>query len=739
MKTARLHKNLRRGFVSYVLVLVGGLTLTLLTLSAYQRAVMAQKVQGESQIRVDFADKEDEILRAIVNITPNRAIRAMKSGSTATAEANQLRWQTIFSDALTQANSRTSVSSDVKTAMGATGVIEGNIGDSTLANLNNIFDAIEPEPGYMSTGMNRSLGGGFPVPLEGTSATAGLDDDYPIISSAKAYGALASSGVALPVATYSKWNVIPYPDIRFGYSAPGQPFVAKRNWWAFSLQLGENSQLLKSFSRGDGSVGERDFVLSIYEIPSQLAISAETFASLGMHADGTPWQNTNIEGSVYTTRAEVNSGLHIDRISARRNLTLTSDVTVGDEDLGGNPFEPGVREQFEIDNGKFMPVTMASESGRAAFVPINRGAEFFDRFAHDDPEPNTISPTGWNKYSVGALQCAMRLDVTEVRSTLDPTPTGLRFSYLTGATGGTRKNSYFGLEYSKPALLEDGFSWAANEDGTYNAGSRLVDLAYGPVTVSDGAGNNVTGYVYRRGLTGNIKIDDALFGGPFTGTQQGYFRAPLPFEVKLLHGEKRSICVYPERIPGLVASLGGSSPAYNNSLVVNVDYDLLGSVYKPATDPCGENDYGVLMTECDDLTAFTTGFSLVTNLRLYIGDDFNIVPATTVPAGVTSSPFYPPASLFAPEKRYGTDKDPFRVELFGQVGHLGGDKGGSTTPVHLLDLKLGSETSAAAGNIDVNLSPITHPAELPPITMMNWLVVIEERRKAFYNSDGSAK
>jgi hypothetical protein len=37
----------------------------------------------------------------------------------------------------------------------------------------------------------------------------------------------------------------------------------------------------------------------------------------------------------------------------------------------------------------------------------------------------------------------------------------------------------------------------------------------------------------------------------------------------------------------------------------------------------------------------------------------------------------------------------------------------------------------------VNLRPITHPAELPPVTMMNWLVVIEERRKMFYTGAGA--
>jgi hypothetical protein len=736
MKTARSPRNLRRGFVSYVLVLAAGLTLTLLTLSAYQRALSANKVQSENQIRVDYADKEDEILRAVVNITPNRAIRAMQAGSNASASvSNPLRWQNIFTDALDQANARTSVSTGLKTTMNASNSIEGNIGDSTLTNLGSIFDAIEPESGIVSTGMNRSLGGGFPVPLEGPSAYADMDKIFPIISSVKAYGNLASSGVALPVATYPQWNVVPYPEIRFGYSTPGQPFVAKRNWWAFSLQLGENDQLLKSFSRGDGSVGERDFILSIYEIPSQLAISAETFANLGTHADGTPWQNANIEGGIYTTRAEVNSGLHIDRISARRNLTLGSDVTVGDNALGGNPFTPGVREQFEIDTGTFMPVTLSSESGRAAFLPINRGADFFDRFAHATSETLAISPTTWNNYSVGALQCAMRLDVTGVASPTDPTPTTMRFSWLQGSTGSTRVDRTFPLSYSAAAPLEAGFSTAVAEGGTWNSNGQVVDVAYG-------SGSE---FYYRYGLTGDIPFTDSAFvSGTLTGTQQGYYRPARPFDVKLLHGTKTSICVYPERLPAFVAAISGgaaSAPSINNSLVVNVDYSTSGLNnvnYKPRI-PCTDNDYGVLMTECDDLKTFTKGFSLVTNLRLYIGDDFNITPATTVPAGVTASPFYPPASLFAPEKRYGTDQDPFRVELSGQVGHLGGDTGAAGQPVHLLDMKMGSETSAAAANIDVNLKPITHPAELPPITMMNWLVMIEERRKGFYNSDGTAK
>lgn len=726
MKLAPFPKRFRRGYVSYVLVLSAGVMLTLMMLSAYRRAADAQAVQSETQLRVDYADKEDAVLRAVVNIVPNRAIRAMQHRSnTSGANRDSLRWEEIFSEALDQASGRSSISVEMKNNLGGSDAIVGNAGDSDFTNMQLSFDAIEPEPGYASPGLNRSLGVGFPVPLEtSNNAVATRDATYPIISNDKIYGSLASSDVALPVSEYADMNIIPYPEIRFGYCAPGQPFVAKRNWWAFSMQLGENDQLLSSFGRDGGNVGERDFIISLYEIPSQLAISAEAFTELGVHADGTPWQNTSIEGGVYSTRAEVDSGMHLDRLAARRGLELGNDVTVGDNDLGGNPFTPGVREQFEVTNGSFMPVTMASEAGRAAFVPINRGADYFDRFTHS-PETNTLSSTTWNNYSVGALQCAMRLDITGVKSSTDTTPTALRFQYF---AGGVRQTMEFPLDATGAVPLPSGYVEVADENGSYTF-NELVDVAYGA--------NNQ--YYFRNGVTGRINYNNSTFGDPIVGTRKaGYYRPSPPFEVKLLHGLKPSIAVYPRRFPAFLQSIGADSTEVNHSLVVNVDYTVSGinnPAYKPNI-PCTDNDYAVLLTECDDLTGFTKGFSIVTNLRLYIGDDFNVV-ATTAPAAGLPSPFYPPASLFAPEKRYGTEFDPFKVQIAGQIGHLKGDDGSKTNPVHLLDLKMGSEDAAAAGNIDVNLRPITHPAELPPITMMNWLIVVEERRKMFYAADNN--
>ena len=725
MKITRQSRKLLPGYVSFVIVLSAGLMLTLMTMSAYRNASAAAVVQSETQIKVDYADKEDAVLRAVVNLVPNRAIRAMQHRSNISGvERDSLRWQNIFSEALDQANARTSISATIKGQVGGPKAIVANSGDSALASMDVMFDAIEPEAGYVAPGINRSLGAGFPVPLETANSTvASRDRTYPIITSAKVYGNLAASGVSLPVAQYSTMNVIPYPDIRFGYSAPGQPFVAKRNWWAFSMMIAENDQLLDSFMQGGGNANERDFIVSIYEIPSQLAISAEAFTKLGTHADGTPWQHTNIEGGIYSTRAQVESGMHIDRLSARRGLSLGGDVTIGENQLNGNPFTPGVREQFEVTNGIFMPVTMASEAGRAAFVPINRGNSYFDRFAHT-AETSVLSATTWNDYSVGALQCAMRLDVTAVRSSTDPTPDALRFQYF---KGGVRQTLDIPLNSAPVAGLPPGYVKVANENQSYTF-TQLVDVAYGAPG----------GWAFRTGVTGLITFNNATFGDPLvTVFKGGYFRATYPFELKLLHGTKPSIAVYPERFPAFLAALGADSIAVNNSLVINVDYSTTGinnPNFKPKI-PCTNSDYGVLLTECDDLTAFTKGFSLVTNLRLYIGDEFNVV-ATTPPLGSgLPSPFYPPTSLFAPERRYGTDFDPFKVQIAGQMGHLKGDDGTTNNPVHLLDLKMASETTAAAANIDVNLRPNTHPAELPPITMMNWLVMIEERRKVFYTAN----
>jgi len=528
--------------------------------------------------------------------------------------------------------------------------------------------------------------------------------------------------VDLPVDKYPNLNLIPYPDIRFGYAEPGQPFVAKRNWWAFSLDLADAEDHLTGLDQH-----ERDFVVSIYEIPSQLAISAEAFTILGKHADGTDWANATISGGVFATRAKVEAGMNLERLSGRRGLDVSTEASIGSKTItdgqnGGtsntaNPFAPGVRELYELTNDEFMPLSLASESGRAAFVPISRGVDYFDRFAHL-AETESISDTSWNHYSVGALQCAMHLDITEVVSSTDSTPSELTFQF---AKGGGRETMVVNLRSGPDTNLPPGFIRCATEHDTVTFESP-VDVAYG----KNGQ------FYFQQGVSGEVTFENARFGDPLVGTlKAGYYRPSYPFEVVLLHGMKPSIAVYPERIPDFLNLIGASDLSVNHSLSVNVDY--LGDVMieKPSI-PCTELDYGLVLKECKDFSAFSKGFSLVTNLRLYIADDFNTVAVAPPAESGIPSPFYPPCSLFAPEKRYGGETNPFRLKISGQMGSLAGDRGASGQSVHLLDMVDASEADMAHDKVEVNLAPILHPAALPPITMMNWLVVVEERRAEFY-------
>ncbi len=722
MKTST-RKRWKSGFVSYLLVLSTGAILTSLTIFTYRRAMAGQEVQSQVQLRLDYAEKEEAILRSIVAITPNRAIRAMKHNSNVTGSArNQLRWQNIFTESIALANAGSSISSQVAATLDLGDAKVANFGDSALTDPTRIFNHVGGATNYrtawISGGINRSLGVGYPVPLE-TSESLTITNDrvFPVISNDKVYGSLAQTGVGLPVATYPQFNLLTYPQINFGYARPGDPFVAKRNWWAFSVDVADHDNDLTKLA-----LSKRNYVLSIYEVPSQLAISASSFMSLGKFASGESWQNVTLDGGIFAGKAEVEGETALSALASRRGMTLSEDATIGGQSFNSSPFTPGVRETYQLTEGAFFPVSQASESGRAAFVPINRGKEFFDRFdpTNVNEESNAVSATTWNNYSVGALQCAMQLDIIGVTSASNKMPTVLRFSFM---KDGERQSYVEPLVTGITSGLPPGYTEVRVEGQTHNFGDDVVDVAYG----KNGQ------YYFQTDVTGQVAFTNARFGDPIPGTfKSGFFRPSAPYKIKELPSGKICVAIYPKRFKDFLTLIGADSTAVNHSIVVNVDYTTAtGSILltQPSI-PCTDMDYGVILQESDDLTSFTKGFSLVTNLRLYFGDDFNTVP-TTPPAGYSPPGlFYPPCSIFTPEKRYGVQVDAFAVNLSGQIGSLAQET--DMSPVRPLDSKNRSGEAMASDRITVNLRPITHPGELPPITMMNWLVLLEERRREYY-------
>ena len=133
------------GYVSYVLVLTTAAILTMLMVATYRQAVNSQAVQRNVQLRLDYGEKEDTILRSIVSMVPNRAILAMQDSSLTNAATLKLSWQDIFTDALVAANARTSIPSSVVTALNISNLRQGNSGDSALSTPSMIFKAISPE------------------------------------------------------------------------------------------------------------------------------------------------------------------------------------------------------------------------------------------------------------------------------------------------------------------------------------------------------------------------------------------------------------------------------------------------------------------------------------------------------------------------------------------------------------------------------------------------------------------
>ncbi|MEX1115401.1 MAG: hypothetical protein WEB53_09125 [Akkermansiaceae bacterium] len=725
MKTTSTRAG-KSGIVSYVLVLSTAAILTLLTVSAYRRAMASREVQAKIQLRLDYSEKEDAILRSIMSITPNRAIRAMKHGSNASAtDRDPLAWESIFKESLVLANASKSVDPELQQLLKITTARSGNIGDSALADISKIFNrsAIfksgNPIGGLMASGtvgdsITLSLDDAYPPLLKSANSTVTSRDlTYPIIANDK-------RAVGLAAGTRPNYNILKYPQINFGYGKPGENFVAKRNWWAFSMNLGGHDTLATKLNSQS-----RDYVLSIYEIPSQLSISASSFMSLGKFASGESWNKdkVNISGAIFAGKAEVEGEIDLSALSSRRGMALSSGSTIGGLSFTNSPFTPGVRENYQMAEGDFFPVSLASESGRSAFVPINRGKEYFDRFdtKNRDPESSVLSSTSWNNYSVGALQCAMQLDIIQQVSSTNNMPTVFRFGF---SKAGVRTSYTEPIINGLSADLPPGYVEVAIENGSYDFGTKVVDVAYG-----DEANKK---FFFQTDVTGVVVFNNLRFGDPIAGIiKKGYFRPSAPYKVKQLPSGKICVAIYPQRFKDFLPLIGADTPAVNNSLVVNVDYTTAtGSILlKQPSIPCTEQDYGLILEECADLTSFTKGFSLVTNLRLHFGDDFNIVPATP-PAGYTpDGKFFPPCSIFAPEKRYGVENDPFSVSLSGQLGSLASDT--VAAPVRPLDSKNTSGSLISSERITVNLRPITHTAELPPITMVNWLVLLEERRKEF--------
>lgn len=92
----------RRGYVSMMLVISSSLVALALLSAAFKATLQARDGQKVVQVRVDVAQRESAVLRAILALTPNHAIGAMQDN--ASLAPGSYAWRKVFEDALVLAN-----------------------------------------------------------------------------------------------------------------------------------------------------------------------------------------------------------------------------------------------------------------------------------------------------------------------------------------------------------------------------------------------------------------------------------------------------------------------------------------------------------------------------------------------------------------------------------------------------------------------------------------------------------
>ena len=634
MKTSRTGSK-RNGFVTILnVVIICSFMLTLMAI-AYRVSIRSLEGQKKVQLQIDYDAREQAFLRSVVTLAPVYAANTMRNNSSGDIKAS---FDGMYQTAASWSNLQTARDADAKTALDFSAQSNGNTGDIKNGGdplTSNDYVGQDGAADGVTPSAMTTYDAAYPPILEARDSVAiTRSKSSPLISSDATYeSSPSSSDVDKP----RDFGMIPYPDIHFGYGTPGSDFIARQNWWKLYMHA----------NKADGDltgVGilESEYILSIYEIPAQLAISSSTFTNLGSSS----WDSTkvSIEGPVYAKKANV-VGAVVDNISTTEGVTGT---------IGTGAAQALGREGYEAANATaFYPISKASDYARSLFLPINTGLEFFDAFATPDKSyesASRLSRESWNNYTRGCHQCVMKLTVTETAGAVvnDQTPTTFTFTYQTSS----------GFE-SPPLTISKagaGILWPDADDGEFPFISEVAD-------------------------------------------------------------NRSGIAIYLDRLGPWILSKTGTAIdfALNNSLVVNADYTQ-ASVIAPAF-PSTSNDSCVILRGCEDLTLFTDGFSLVTNYPLYLLEDFNQFLATGEPEE------YPATSLFAPEIRYGEGDSSRLVVFSGQAGNLST----SGTAVDILDFKGSGDGNNVSGSISATLKPIESLDELPPVNVMNWLVVIQKK------------
>jgi hypothetical protein len=539
------------------------------------------------------------------------------------------------------------------------------------------------------------------------SANSAVTNPLQFFLGSQVSGATASTDIS----PSGRWGKVTYPNIRFGLMRPGDTMVARRVWWRIpvlyqtALQTIEAQTAGTTVTRYPGMLA--NYILSVYEIPSQLPITGNANLQLGLNPDGSSWGNTasgggsvQITGSIYGDAVQLNGGTYSGGISSRRQVNVLASSSVAGENFTDNTYNNlGVREQRDLNRPTTTtsigaaPVSVAGDNGKVMLVPLVTGNAFYL------PSTNA-APTAWDLYSLPYYHCRVRITLSGTNSNLN---------YQNGAVQPTAGAITVQIRY-----LPDT--------------AQLPDAIFG---VSDAAsGWTTVTYAQVNNAIANGALEDTAHPGTFanfllyTSTATGVQDCNV-LEIDLLQ---------------MYAALGlNSAQCYSIYIGCN-----------PSQQPNGGNTNfpNIVIKDADDLTgttqqvgnpspAFTNGLSIVTTQRIYL------VGGGIMQNGLTASGFntvkwptpadpnypYPATSIYAPDVRYGMSSATItpQIAVTGQIS-VSQATTGSTTAINPLSFSTGANNTISGTANSYNLSPLTNPRSFPPISRLSLLFTVEKER-----------
>ena len=248
------------------------------------------------------------------------------------------------------------------------------------------------------------------------------------------------SSAVTKLSSVNRWGKITYPNIRFGYKGAGDPFIARRVWWRIPVIYQTAQQTVEDQSgvyrypkAAINNVPSINYILSVYEIPSQLPISGNANLQIGQNADGTAWgSGVQIAGSIYGDQIQLYGGTYsgisgVSRggISSRQQVNVLKQATVAGETYSDNTYDNlKVRETRDLTRsisttgvGQIgaAPVSVAGNDGKVLMVPVMPGANFYMAAAG--------TPTHWDLYARPYYRCRIRVIISNTNSKLIYSPT----------------------------------------------------------------------------------------------------------------------------------------------------------------------------------------------------------------------------------------------------------------------------------------------------------------------------